>query len=135
MDVWAPLLLSTRHLCLGWPEVDEVEAWVGTRWSVRRRTFAHLVPVIDGWPPIYARALGSSGPAVMLTFRTPEPGPYLHAEPDGPRRYIGAGRDLVALVVDGTTDWDDAAEAIGDSYRLMAPRALAARLNDPHREH
>lgn len=80
-EAWASILEKTRDVCLARPMVTEEEAWVGTRWSVRRKTFAHLVPVIDGWPPIYARVLGSSGPAFLLTFRTPDPGPYIHAEP------------------------------------------------------
>ncbi len=43
---------------------------MGTRWTVRRRNFAHVVKIDGGWPPAYARAAGSDGPLVVLTFRT-----------------------------------------------------------------
>ncbi len=137
IDGWDAALARTRAVCLSLPEAHEEEAWIGTRWCVRGKTFAHLVPVIDGGPPVYARALRGPGPTIMLTFRTAEPGPYLHAAPDDPRRYIGAGRDLVAIVLDdrtdpddrtGEIDWADTAEALVESYRLMAPRALGAQV-------
>jgi hypothetical protein len=35
-----------RRVCLGFPEVVEEQAWVGTRWRVRSKTFAHVL-VID----------------------------------------------------------------------------------------
>ena len=40
-----------RPICMALPEVDEEEAWVGTRWTVRKRNFAHIVFIADGGPP------------------------------------------------------------------------------------
>jgi hypothetical protein len=42
-----------RTVCLALPEVDEEAAWVGTRWTVRRRNFAHVLTVdtTGGHPP------------------------------------------------------------------------------------
>ena len=50
-------------ICLALPEAREEEAWVGTRWRIRTATFAHAVAIADGWPPAYAAAAGTDGPA------------------------------------------------------------------------
>ena len=120
-----------RRLCLALPEVVEEQAWVGTRWVVRKRNVAHVVAIDAGWPPAYARALGSDGPAVVLTFRSS--GPELDA-------LTAAGLpffkpvwfpDIVGLVLDDDTDWDEVAELVTDSYCLLAPRRLAALVERP----
>jgi hypothetical protein len=41
-----------RAICLGLPEAREERAWVGTRWMVGKKTFAHVLTVEDGWPPV-----------------------------------------------------------------------------------
>ena len=56
--------------CLALPEVVEEDAWVGTRWRIRTKTFAHVVPIDGGRPAAYADAAGTAGPAVVLTFRS-----------------------------------------------------------------
>jgi hypothetical protein len=63
----APILATLRSMCLGLPEAHEELAWVGTRWCVRKRNFAHVLPIDAGWPPAYARAAGSDGPVTVLT--------------------------------------------------------------------
>jgi hypothetical protein len=59
-----------RSICLELPEAYEEQAWVGTRWCVRKKNFAHVLTVVDGYPPAYARAVGDVGPAHLLTFRS-----------------------------------------------------------------
>ncbi|NND75508.1 MAG: hypothetical protein HKN44_10940, partial [Ilumatobacter sp.] len=34
-----------REMCLALPDAHEERAWVGTRWMVRTRTFAHVLGV------------------------------------------------------------------------------------------
>ena len=48
MDVFGEALAWARGVCLTLPDAYEEEAWVGTRWVVRRRTFAHLLEIVDG---------------------------------------------------------------------------------------
>jgi hypothetical protein len=57
-------------MCLALPEACEEQAWVGTRWSIRKRNFAQVVAIDAGWPPAYARAASTEGPAIVLTFRS-----------------------------------------------------------------
>ena len=68
-DPPARLVTRLRRICLALPDVVEETAWVGTRWTIRRRNLAHVVAIADGYPPAYAKAAGSDGPRVVLTFR------------------------------------------------------------------
>ena len=69
-EVPADVVGQLRSVCLGLPEAYEEQAWVGTRWRVRQRTFAHVLVLDRGWPPAYARATGIDGPACVLTFES-----------------------------------------------------------------
>ena len=40
-DVPADILAGLRAACLALPDAYEEQAWAGTRWCVRKRTFAH----------------------------------------------------------------------------------------------
>jgi hypothetical protein len=113
-----------RAICLALPEVVEEQAWVGTRWMVRRKNFAHVVDIVDGHPPAYAAAAGS-GDATVLTFRVP---------PDDLDALSHAGLpffkpvwfpDIVGLHLTDDTDWAEVAELVTDSHRLLAPKRLA----------
>ncbi|HEV8297313.1 MAG TPA: MmcQ/YjbR family DNA-binding protein [Acidimicrobiales bacterium] len=125
MDVPRDTVAALRAMCLGLPEAYEEEAWVGTRWSIRKKTFAHVLAVESGWPPAYARAAGSAGPITVLTVRTPAPELYRgQAEP--PFFWPGWFSDLVGIVLDDRVDWDEVAELVTESYCVLAPKKLVA---------
>ena len=118
---------EVRRVCLALPEVVEEEAWVGTRWCVKRRTFAHVLDIDDGWPPAYARASGTNGPATVLMFRSSPPDlDALRAA--GPPFFGPPWRsDEVGLVVGPDTDWTEVAELVTESYCVIAPKRLRRR--------
>ena len=128
MDVFAEGLAWARTLCLALPETYEEEAWVGTRWKVRSNTFAHVLEIVDGYPPSFAAAAGTDGPATVLTFRSAghELDLILATETSfGPlwnRGDVGVRLDLHPA-------WDDLAELLVESYRLRAPKTLVRRLD------
>ncbi|AXK36998.1 MmcQ/YjbR family DNA-binding protein [Streptomyces armeniacus] len=137
-DVPLDILDRLRSVCLRLPEAYEEEAWAGTRWRVRLRTFAHVLRIESGWPPAFARAVGSDGPVTVVTFRAGG------AELDAlrllgpPYFYGGWGRDAVGMVLDGPegrqgadTGWDELTELLIESYRLLAPKKLAAQIAHP----
>jgi hypothetical protein len=134
-DVPGPTLDRMRRICAALPETVEEQAWVGTRWRIRTKTFAHVLVVHRGWPPAYARALGAAapdrGPTCVLTFRAE--GDELDVlRHGGPPFFAPAWfPDIVGLVLGGATDWDDVADLCTDSYCHLAPRALAARVTRP----
>jgi hypothetical protein len=128
------IVARLRAVCRGLPECREEQAWVGTRWRVRGRTFAHVLRVESGRPPAHARAVGSDGPVTVVTFRAE--GPELEAlrVMGHPYFYAGWGREVVVVVLDDgadNTDWAEVAELVTESYCLLAPRALAERVARP----
>ena len=130
MDDLSPEVLDRlRSMCAALPEIQEQTAWVGVRWRVRHHTFAHLLVVADGKPQGHARAAGTDGPVTMLTFRAPASEVEAFASMGAPYFYAGWGRDVVGLVLDDDTDWDEVEELVTDSYREMAPRKLVSRLD------
>jgi hypothetical protein len=131
-DPPARLVTRLRRLCLALPDVVEETAWVGTRWTIRTRNFAHVVAIADGYPPAYAKAAGTDGPRVVLTIRAAG---FLHDV----LRDAGApfftpvwgtqwGTKVIGVALESGTDWGQVAALITESYRLLAPKALAATI-------
>lgn len=115
-------------MCLDLPEVVEEKAWVGIRWCVNRKNFAHLLTIESGWPPAYAKAAATSGPATMCTFR-------LSRQHSAAARFARAPYfrpvwfpNIAGMVIDASTDWDELDELIRGSYRVLAPKKLVARM-------
>ncbi len=125
------VLARLRAICGRLPEVHEEPAWVGTRWRIRTKTFAHVLVVDEGRPQAHARALGHDGPAVILTFRAggEELEVLQHA---GPPFFSPVWfEDIVGLELDDATDWDEVAELCTESYCRLAPQKLAAFVPRP----
>jgi len=125
------VLAELRSICTALPEVREEEAWIGTRWRIRTHTFAHVLTIDAGWPPAYAKAAGTDGPVTVLTFRSG--GDELHALAHTGSPFFKPvwWPDIVGLELGPDTDWDEVAELITESYRLLAPKRLAALVERP----
>lgn len=126
------IVAKLRAICRRLPEVVEEAAWVGTRWTIRKRNFAHVMKIEAGWPPAYARAAGSDGPLVVLTFRA-------EGELADALRSAGApfffaewgtrwGTQVIGMRLGGSVDWDEVRLLVTESYRLLAPKKLVASL-------
>jgi len=131
----AELVASVRAVCLRLPEAHEEPAWVGIRWRVGKRTFAHLLAIESGWPPAYARAAATDGPVRVLTFRSPSPERDALCTMGQPFFKPAWGPDVMGLVLDGGVnpgvDWDEVAELITESYCLLAPLRLVSLVDRP----
>jgi hypothetical protein len=120
----ARVLARLRRICLALPGASEEPAWVGTRWMVRKRNFAHVLDIAGGKPKAYARAAGSDGPLTVLTFRvSPELDDALRTA--GPPFFRCAwgttwGTKVIGMTLDRTTDWAQVAMLVGESHRLLA---------------
>jgi len=130
-DVPSDVVAALRAICLALPEAHEEEAWVGQRWRVRTRTFAHVVAIADGWPPAYATAFGSDGPVTVLTFRSS--GAELAALSAVGHPFVRPpwAPGVVGMLLESDVDWTEVAELVTESYCLLAPQRLAARVDRP----
>jgi hypothetical protein len=134
-DVPPEILAELRSVCLGLPDASEQQAWAGARWQVRRRTFAHVLTVDSGGPAGGAASeeagTATDGLVTVVTFRSSG------AELDALRRAghpffrPGWGNNVVGMVLDRATDWDEVAELVTESYCIMAPKKLVALLDRP----
>ncbi|HEV2782546.1 MAG TPA: MmcQ/YjbR family DNA-binding protein [Actinophytocola sp.] len=125
-DVPAEVLARLRPLCLGLPEAYEEQAWVGTRWRIRKRTFAHVLAIDSGYPPAYARAVPVDGPVTVMTFRSRGPELAVLANAGPPFYKPDWAPDVVGMVLDAGTDWTEVAELLTESYCVLAPKKLVA---------
>lgn len=122
------IVSRVRSICRQLPESYEEPAWVGVRWRIRTRTFAHLyAPDVDR-SPVYAPYASEGQELVVMTFRVPADDLLGLTAPGFPFFRAGWGQDVVVAVLGDDTDWTELAELITDSYRGMAPKFLAARL-------
>lgn len=110
-----------REICCTLPDVREEKAWAGVRWRVRNKTFAHVLGIeFDG-----------ELAEVVLVFRAvgDELEMLRHAGP--PFRVLGWGRDALGLTIDDGTDWDEVRELVTESFCVLAPKKLVARIDRP----
>jgi hypothetical protein len=119
-----------RALCLSLPDAYEEPAWVGVRWMVRKRTFAHTYGVESPDKTSPLRTLVQYRPVNVFTFRAPDDDVLGLLGSGLPFFCPGWGSNVVAMVLDDDTDWDEVAELITDSYRIQAPKKLARLIED-----
>jgi hypothetical protein len=118
LEVPAGIVRRLRAACAHLPEAHEEPAFTGVRWRIRGQTLGHVV----------TEEL-AEGVVTSITFHAAGQGlDALVAMGDPFRPGWGAG--LVAMVLrdDGTTDWDEVRELLTESYCLLAPKKLVARL-------
>ncbi|WP_370249547.1 MmcQ/YjbR family DNA-binding protein [Nocardioides sp.] len=120
-----------RALCGPLPDVVEEEAWTGVRWSVRRRTFAHVMVAQEGYVAGRHVAGFRALPATVLTVHAEGAdlmtlqavGPPFHDQPWSPT--------AIGMVLDDDTDWDEVADLVAESWRVRAPISLRRRTDPP----
>ncbi|HCT79673.1 MAG TPA: hypothetical protein DGG94_03335 [Micromonosporaceae bacterium] len=129
-DVPPDILERLRPICLGLPETHEELAWVGTRWRIRKRTFAHVLTVDPDHQMAYARAAATDEPVCVLTFRSPADEIAGLVTSGHPFFKPGWGPDVMGMVLDDEVDWQEVAELLTESYCVLAPKKLAAQIEE-----
>jgi predicted DNA-binding protein (MmcQ/YjbR family) len=106
-----------REICLAFPEAAERETWGQATFRVREKIFAMAGDhggdssmTCKARPGLQAVLVGSA----PSRFYVP---PYV-----GPKGWIG-------VYLNDGTDWDELADFIEESYRMTAPKRLAAQLD------
>jgi hypothetical protein len=119
-DVPNDVEVRLRDCCLALPDAYEERAWVGTRWMVRKRTFAHVLGVeVD------------AGRSVVLSFRSGGDELEVLRHAGHPFFVLGWGRDAIGMVLDADTDWDEVRELLTESFCVLAPQKLIALVDRP----
>jgi len=114
-------LKQLRVICLPYPEAQEDGGVGSPSYKVRSKIFVmrHPMRLPSGdRPSVWLKA----GPGVQTMLVGSAPDRF--AVPP----YIGH-KGWVAVYLDGDADWDELADLIDASYRLVAPKRLAARLD------
>jgi hypothetical protein len=130
-EVSPEIVARLRGLCVGLPEAYEETAWVGTRWRIRKQTFAHVLFVDGGWPPAYARAAASDGPITVLTFQSAGEDLEAFSRIGNPYFRPVWRPGIVGMVLGAHVDWDEVAEVVTESYCVLAPKKLVALVSRP----
>ena len=119
-DVSPEVVAQLRAICLALPEAWQDAPWAGVRWRIRNRTFAHVL-VVDS----------PAGPDTLLLFRSAPPELDVLVRSGHPFFQPGAPAGAVGMVIDDGVDWAEVQELVTDSYCLLAPKKLAARVDRP----
>ena len=126
VEVPDDIVERVRTLCLALPEVTvRVDySLIRTRstaqsFDIRRRSFCLLVaredPAGQPVPLLVLRAGPEERKALLSTGH-----PFF-----APR----AGRDRIGVLLTADTDWEEIRELVTESYRILAPKKLAALLD------
>jgi predicted DNA-binding protein (MmcQ/YjbR family) len=131
-DVPAEILDRLRPVCLRFPQTYEEPAWMGTRWRIRTRTFAHVFTLDPDDHRLIARAAAAGGESTCgLTFRSPVGEIDALVSCGHPFFKPSWAPDVVGILLDDTTDWSEVRELLTESYCLLAPKKLAAQVDRP----
>jgi predicted DNA-binding protein (MmcQ/YjbR family) len=107
-----------RGICLALPDAFEQETWDDPTFRVRAKIFA-MVRRRDGRVSMWCKA--RPGAQEILVQADPERffvPPYV-----GPKGWIG-------VRLDEAVAWDELAELVTESYRMIAPKRMAALLDE-----
>ncbi len=99
------------------PKCHEEPAWVGTRWRVGGATVAHV--------------FGGEDQIFRITFRGELDEVMAFEHLGAPYFRASWGANVIGLMLDDDTDWDELAELLTESYCLVAPERLVARVPRP----
>lgn len=99
------------------PRCEQEAAWTGTRWRVGSATIAH---VFGGEDQVFRITLRGEPDEVAAFEHMGEP--YFRS---------GWGGNVIGMVLDDDTDWQELGELLTDSYCIQAPASLADKVARP----
>jgi predicted DNA-binding protein (MmcQ/YjbR family) len=105
-----------RRICLALPEAYEEETWGAATFRVRKKIFC-MAAVQDPARPAVSLKVGREDQQALLA----QGDPFFFPAYVGAKGWIGV--DLTSRLV----DWTELEELVTDSYRLIAPKKLAAQ--------
>jgi hypothetical protein len=116
-EVPVAMVRRIGEVLLALPRCEEEDAWVGVRWRVGQATVAH---VFGGEDQLFRIVFRAEPDEVMAFQHLGDP--YFRA---------GWGTNVVGMLVDADTDWEELGELLTDSYCVMAPAHLVEQVARP----
>ncbi len=113
-----PPIDRLRAICLALPEAVEKETWSDPTFRVRDKIFA-MEKRGDGRISLWCKA----PPGAQAMRIGADPGRFFAAPYVGPKGGIG-------VRLDREPDWDEIARLVARSYRMTAPKRLAALVGE-----
>ena len=116
-------LIRLTKICLSLPEAERQISGHHAGFSVRKKTFAYYLDNHhgDGIIAVTGKVLPGDNEALIAA----QPDRFYMPAYIGPRGWVALRLDL------GTVAWDEVAELVKTSYRLVAPKSLAAVVDAP----
>ena len=115
-------LVAVTGLCLALPEAESAPSGDRhTAFSVRRRIFAYYL--VDHHRDGRVAVTCKVPPAENVSLIADDPVKWFLPAYLGPRGWVGLDLDA------GPVDWDEVKRLVTESYRLVAPKTLARRLD------
>jgi predicted DNA-binding protein (MmcQ/YjbR family) len=115
-------LERTQAIVARLPGVERSDNPLGCYFLVRRKIFAQVATVVD-----------PRGQAVTMVVLRPDPEEREALIAIGHPYFSRGAWDerlgRIGVLIEATTDWDEIAELVTDSYRLTAPKKLVAQLD------
>lgn len=116
-------IVKLRKLSLALPDAHEVIAWGEPTFRVRNKMFAMVASPGNhhggGRPSVWCKAT----PVNQQLMIASDPNRFFKPPYVGPSGWIGIWLDKGVV-------WEDVVGILEDSYRLVAPKNLVARLDD-----
>jgi hypothetical protein len=119
-------LARLRKLCLALREAHEVEAWGEPTFRVRNKLFAMYAAPNNHHGGGRVAAWCKAAPGNQALMVRAEPERYFVPPYVGPSGWVG-------VWLDRNPDWSEVKDLMRDSYRLVAPKKLAALLEEDDR--
>ena len=105
---------QVRAHCFSLPAAEERETWGEPTFRIRDKIFA-LLRCRDGQHSVWCKA----APGMQQALIAANPACYFYPPYVGHKGWIG-------IRLDSDLDWDEAADLISASYRLIAPKRMRA---------
>lgn len=105
-----------RRICLALPEATETLTWDAPTFRVRKKIFA-MPRLHDGRPAVWVKA----PPHAQEILIGADPTRFFAPPYVGPKGWVG-------MCLDRDPDWEEVRTLVVRSYRLIAPKRLAARV-------
>lgn len=113
-----PVIERLRDICLALPEATEQETWDDPTFRVRAKIFA-MLRRRDGRVSMWCKAR----PGAQEILVQADPTRFFLPPYVGHKGWIG-------MRLDGEVVWDEVDELVTESYRMIAPKRMAALLDE-----